>query len=432
MKGGESYLNRFCTDFVLNMFNERLIIKKKGMEICRKWKEKAFQITEQLASEKKRYRELEADIKNDLEAINSQKTELKELIRQKNEEIENLHISVSTIGSVISQHSKSLEELTQVLETGNKFLLPLIEMKAKHMEKISQLITSDELLHIFNEKINLDKISQMKHLVDLLTILSKRRNESKQKQKDVDERSDYIHTLQEIKRLRNEKYRLGLQWNAIQKEIEEDKEEQDKLEQLKQEYTALLQKDKGEISQKQNELSPIYESAKETRNEMLEKQRQIERRVDEAQKKFEENRQSKQEHIDELSKHVAEQKLEITKLTEQIQKAKAEIAKFVDAGIQSDPPKSAIFPTFEIGKDLLDLPNRIFQDHNDNQSQTQSNAIPKINSNSISFPQQQPNAITGIDENSHYKSCLDQINFLLQQAQNLSVDQDFGSNQSPP
>ena len=232
----------------------------------------------------------------------------------------------------------------------------------------------------------------------------------------INKRSEYVATLQEIKRLKNEKYRLGLQWNAIQKERKEDKEEQEKLEQLKQEYTALLKKDKGEISEKQNELAPIYDVAKETRNGMLQKQREMERKVSEAQKKFEGTRQIKQDQIDNISKHIAEQKVEITQFKEQIDKAKAEIANFVDEGIQSEPPKSSIFPSLEIGAELIDLPKKLFQTPQDTHQQMPQ--IPQMQSNYSLFG-------NDIFDNSHYKSCLDQIDVLMQQAQMLSVDQDF-------
>ena len=397
------------------------------MEICRKWREKAFELTERLAIVNQNYNNLVNEVKQNSSVLFAEKQKVNELLKQKDEDIENIQIEISTLDSVISQHKKSLQDLTQVLETGNKFLLPVIETNAKHYEKLSQLITTDEILKKFDEKIDLNKISQMKHLVDLLTIISKRKKELSNKKKVVDQRSDYISTLEELQKLQNDKYRLGLQWSAIEKEIQEDKEEQERLEELKQEYTNLLQKDKAEISEKQNSLAPIYEESKEKRDDALTKQRELERRVNEAQKRFEETRQNKQEQIDELSKHVAEQKVEIAQLKDKIEQAKAEISKFVDEGIQSDPPKSAIFPSLNIEKDLFDLPNKIVSSYADSQAQTQSQAIPimqQIQMPQITIPQQ-PLSSTGADDNSHYKSCLDQINFLLQQAQNLSVDQDF-------
>ena len=402
------------------------------MEICRKWREKAFELTERLALVNQNYNNLVNEVKQNSSIINSEKQKLNQLIKEKDEDIENIQIEISTLDSVISQHNKSLQDLTQVLETGNKFLLPLIENNAKHFEKLSQMITTEEIMKRFDEKIDLNKISQMKHLIDLLTIISKRKEELKNKKKTVDQRSEYISTLEELQKLQNEKYRLGLQWSAIQKEIQEDNEEQNRLEELKQEYTNLLQKDKGEISEKQNNLAPLYEAAKEKRDEALLKQRELERKVNEAQKRFEETRQNKQEQIDELSKHVAEQKTEIAQLKDQIEKAKAEMSKFVDEGIQSEPPKSSIFPSLAIDKDLFDLPKQIVPNYSDSQAQTQSQAIPimqQIQMPQISIPQQ-PLSSTGMDDNTHYKSCLDQINFLLQQAQNLSVDQDF-ENKNP-
>ena len=199
------------------------------------------------------------------------------------------------------------------------------------------------------------------------------------------------------------------------------------------------------MSEHQNKLAPLYESAKESRDGALMKARELERKVTEAQKRFEEAQQNKQDEIDELSKNIAQQKQEINQLKEKIENAKAEMAKYVEEGIQCEPIKSTIFPSFEIDKSLLDLPKTLIPNNNEQnvqlqsqpqtqyqpqpQAQYQSQAQPQtqayqnfqnIQFPSFAIPQQQ-----GIGENSHYKSCLDQINFLLQQAQSLSIDQDF-------
>ena len=372
------------------------------MEICRKWREKAFELTEKLAEEKKRLSEASLANNSYINELNSQNKNLKSKIKALGEEIENAKLHEKALDSAISQHSKSLFEISSTLDSMNQQIIPFIETKNKHLECISQLQSSEDVINEINELIDDTKITQMQHLVDLITSVKKKEQEYERKKTAAGKRSEYIEALKEIQRAQNEMYRLKLQWKAIEAELKEDSEEKEKLEELKTQYSALLQKGKAEISQTQSEKTQVYDEMKEKRDQTLKRQRELEKEVNEAQSNFVKMQEEKQEQIDELSKHVSDQKEEIEQLKEQIEKAKAEIDNYVDEGVTCDPPPSPIFDGFQIDSSILDLTKAPQPQQKPQLQQTQSNKI--------------------IADDNPFNDLLDRINELMSTAQNLTLD----------